>query len=186
MEFFLFVGFIAVILVFFILSYNSLIRLRNQVQNAWQQIDIQLKRRHDLIPNLVASVKGYMQHEQGTLERVTQARTTAVNANGLYEKIAKENELTSALSKLIATVESYPDLKANEDVQSLMEQVTTTENQISFARQFFNDLATSYNTKLEVFPNNLFATSFGFHIVPLFHITETTERDLPKVDLSSK
>jgi LemA protein len=186
MEFFIFIGCIAIILAFVVLSYNGLVRIRNQVRNAWQQIDIQLKRRHDLIPNLVASVKGYMQHEQGTLEHVTQARAAAVNAGTLHEKIAKENDLTSALSKLVATVESYPELKANETIQPLMEQLTTTENQISFARQFFNDLATTYNTKLEIFPTNLYAASFGFHAVPLFQITEAKERDVPAVDFSSK
>lgn len=167
-------------------AYNSLIKIRNQVRNAWKQIDVQLKRRHDLIPNLVNAVKGQMEFEKGTLEGVIQARAAAVGANSIADSMAKENALTSALSKLFAVVENYPTLKANESVQPLMEELTTTENQITFARQFYNDITTTYNTKLEMFPANLFASSFGFKFFPLFQVKDAAEREVPTVDLSLK
>jgi LemA protein len=166
--------------------YNSLVRIRNQVRNAWKQIDVQLKRRHDLIPNLVNAVKGQMEFEKGTLESVIQARAAAVGAKNMTESIAKEDILSSALSKLFAVVENYPTLKANESVQPLMEELTTTENQITFARQFYNDITTSYNTKLEIFPTNLFASSLGFQEFPLFEVKDAAEREVPTVDLSLK
>jgi LemA protein len=167
-------------------SYNSLIRIRNQVRNAWKQIDVQLKRRHDLIPNLVNAVKGQMEFEKGTLESVIQARAAAVGAKNITDSMAKEDMLSSALSKLFAVVENYPVLKANESIQPLMEELTTTENQISFARQFYNDITTTYNTKLEMFPTNLFASSFDFKMFPLFHVKNVAEREVPTVDLSLK
>jgi LemA protein len=186
MLFFVFFILIIIIISIGIISYNSLIRLRNQVRNAWKQIDIQLKRRHDLIPSLVNAVKGQMEFEKGTLEGVIAARAAAVGATGITDSMAKENVLTSALSKLFAVVENYPTLKANESVQPLMEELTTTENQITFARQFYNDLTTNYNTKLEIFPNNLFASSFGFKFFPLFQVKDAKEREVPAVDLSLK
>ena len=167
-------------------SYNSLIKIRNQVRNAWKQIDVQLKRRHDLIPNLVNSVKGQMEFEKGTLEGVIQARAAAVGAHSVADSMAKEDMLSSALSKLFAVVENYPDLKANESVKPLMEELTTTENQITFARQFYNDITTTYNTKLELFPTNLVASSMGFKFFPLFQVKDAAERETPTVDLSLK
>jgi LemA protein len=178
---------IAIILVLIAISvYNGLIRIRNQVRNAWKQIDVQLKRRHDLIPNLVNAVKGEMEFEKGTLENVVRARSAAVGASGMADSVAKEDVLSSALSKLFAVVENYPNLKANEEVQRLMEELTTTENQITFARQFYNDMTTTYNTKLEVFPTNLFASALGFALFPLFQVENAAEREVPTVDLSMK
>jgi LemA protein len=127
-----------------------------------------------------------MEFEKGTLESVVQARAAAVNASGIADSIAKEDILSSALSKLFAVVENYPTLKANESVKPLMEEVTTTENQITFARQFYNDITTTYNTKLEIFPINLFASSFGFKFFPLFQVKDAAEREVPTVDLSLK
>ncbi|MBN1397717.1 MAG: LemA family protein [Bacteroidetes bacterium] len=177
-----------IILLFFVVIgiYNSLISVRNQVRNAWRQIDVQLKRRHDLIPNLVNAVKGQMEFEKSTLESVVQARAAAINAKGISDSIAKEEMLSSALSKLLAVVENYPNLKSNEQVKQLMEELTTTENQITFARQFYNDITTTYNTKLEKFPTNLFASALGFELSPLFQIENAAEREVPKVDLSIK
>jgi LemA protein len=179
--------FLAIIIIAIaISSYNTLIKIRNQVRNAWKQIDVQLKRRHDLIPNLVNAVKGQMEFEKGTLEGVMNARAAAVGAQSVPESMAKENILSSALSKLFAVVENYPTLKANESVQPLMEELTTTENQITFARQFYNDITTTYNTKLEMFPTNLVASSMGFKFFPLFQVKDAAERETPTVDLSLK
>lgn len=186
MSFFIFFIVIIVLITFGVFVYNSLIRVRNQVRNAWKQIDVQLKRRHDLIPNLVNTVKGEMEFEKGTLENVIRARSAAVGASGFADSMAKEDALSSALSKLFAVVENYPNLKANEEVKQLMEELTTTENQITFARQFYNDITTTYNTKLEVFPTNLFASSLGFKLFPLFQVKDAAEREAPTVDLSLK
>jgi len=186
MFFFIFFALIIIVVILFVGIYNSLIKIRNQVRNAWKQIDVQLKRRHDLIPNLVNAVKGQMEFEKGTLEGVVQARAAAVNAKSIPESMAKEDMLTSALSKLFAVVENYPTLKANESVQPLMEELTTTENQISFARQFYNDITTTFNTKLEIFPTNLFASSMGFKEFPLFQVKDAAEREVLTVDLSLK
>jgi LemA protein len=164
--------------------YNNLIALKNQVSNAWKQIDVQLKRRHDLIPNLIASVKGEMQFEQDTLERVIQARNSAVAARGVADSADKENALTQTLSRLFALAENYPNLKANESVKALMEELTSTENKIGFARQFYNDIATRFNIAQQVFPDNLIAQAFKFQPVELFEITEAAEREVPQVDLS--
>ena len=186
MLFFVIVALILVVVLFFIGLYNSLVKVRNQVRNAWKQIDVQLKRRHDLIPNLVNAVKGQMEFEKGTLESVIQARAAAVGAKNMSDSIAKEDMLTSALSKLFAVVENYPTLKANDSIRPLMEELTTTENQISFARQFYNDISTSFNTKIEIFPTNLFASSLGFKLFPLFQVKDAAEREVPTVDLSLK
>ena len=164
--------------------YNNLISLRNQVANAWKQIDVQLKRRHDLIPNLVAAVKGEMQFEQDTLEKVIQARNSAVSARGVADAAAKENALTQTLSRLFALAENYPNLKANESVKSLMEELSSTENRIGFARQFYNDIATRFNTSQQVFPDSLIAQTFKFQSVELFQIQDPAERAVPKVDLN--
>ncbi|MBC8647255.1 MAG: LemA family protein [Thermoanaerobaculia bacterium] len=164
--------------------YNNLISLKNQVVNAWKQIDVQLKRRHDLIPNLIASVKGEMQFEQDTLEKVIQARNSAVSARGVADTAARENELTQTLSRLFALAENYPNLKANESVRTLMEELTSTENKVGFARQFYNDLATRFNIAQQVFPDSVIAQAFKFQPVELFEITVVGEREVPKVDLS--
>jgi LemA protein len=166
--------------------YNNLIALKNQVSNAWKQIDVQLKRRHDLIPNLIASVKGEMQFEQDTLEKVIAARNSAVAARGVADAAEKENALTQTLSRLFALAENYPNLKANESVKALMEELSSTENKIGFARQFYNDIATRFNIAQQVFPDNLIAQAFKFQPVELFEIKEAAEREVPQVDLSSR
>jgi len=164
--------------------YNNLVSLKYQVANAWKQIDVQLKRRHDLIPNLIASVRGEMQFEQDTLEKVIAARNSAVSARGVAETAEKENVLTQSLSRLFALAENYPNLKANENVRTLMEELTSTENKIGFARQYYNDVATRFNTAQQVFPDNLIAQAFKFQPVELYQITEPAEREAPKVDLN--
>lgn len=166
-----------------ILSYNGLVSLKNQVQNAWTQIDVQLKRRHDLIPNLVNTVKGFMQFEQDTLEKVIQARNTAVGAHGVAETAQAETALTQSLGRLFALSESYPELKSSQNVLQLQEELSSTENKIAFARQFYNDLATRFNTQQEVFPTNLIATQLGFRRAELFE-AEVQERQVPQVDLA--
>jgi LemA protein len=176
------IAFVAVL--WAIWRYNNLIALKNQVVNAWKQIDVQLKRRHDLIPNLIASVKGEMQFEQDTLEKVIAARNSAVAARGVADAAEKENALTQTLSRLFALAENYPNLKANESVKALMEELTSTENKIGFARQFYNDIATRFNTAQQVFPDNLIAQTFKFQPVELFEIREAAEREVPQVDLS--
>jgi LemA protein len=164
--------------------YNNLVSLKYQVANAWKQIDVQLKRRHDLIPNLISSVRGEMQFEQDTLEKVIAARNSAVTARGVAETAEKENALTQTLSRLFALAENYPNLKANESVRTLMEELTSTENKIGFARQYYNDVATRFNTSQQVFPDSLIAQTFKFQPVELFEITEPAEREVPKVDLN--
>ncbi len=164
--------------------YNNLIGLRNQVANAWKQIDVQLKRRHDLIPNLVSAVKGEMQFEQDTLEKVIQARNSAVAARGVADSAEKENALTQTLSRLFALAENYPQLKANESVRALMEELSSTENRIGFARQFYNDIATRFNTAQQMFPDSFIAQTFKFQTVELFEIKDAAERAVPKVDLN--
>jgi LemA protein len=160
------IAFLAV--VWAIWRYNNLIGLKNQVINGWKQIDVQLKRRHDLIPNLIASVKGEMQFEQDTLEKVIAARNTAVAARGVADAADKENQLTQTLSRLFALAENYPNLKANESVKSLMEELSSTENKIGFARQFYNDIATRFNIAQQVFPDSFIAQAFKFQPVELF------------------
>ena len=162
--------------------YNRLVGLRNQVKNAWRQIDVQLKRRHDLIPNLVEVVKDYMSYEQETLEKVIQARSRAVSAGSPEEAIAAEGILTGALGKLFALMENYPDLKAYENVSRLMEELSATENKISFTRQFYNDSVMALNNGVEVFPSNIVAGLFGFRQATYFEVAEA-EAATPKVDL---
>jgi LemA protein len=164
--------------------YNNLVSLKYQVANAWKQIDVQLKRRHDLIPNLIAAVRGEMQFEQDTLEKVIAARNSAVAARGVADTAEKENALTQTLSRLFALAENYPNLKANESVRALMEELTSTENKVGFARQYYNDVATRFNTAQNVFPDNFIAQAFKFQPVELFEITEPAEREVPKVDLN--
>ena len=184
--FFGFIVVVAVVLIWAVMKYNSLITLRNQVQNAWKQIDVQLKRRHDLIPNLINTVRGYMEFEQETLQKVIAARNAAVAAIGVADAAQKEGALTGALSRLFALAENYPTLKANENVRQLQEELASTENKISFARQFYNDISTKFNIGQQVFPGNLIARLFGFQPVELFEIKEEAERAVPTVDLSLK
>ena len=157
------VGVLVVLLILvFILSYNGLVRLRNRIDNAWSQIDVQLKRRYDLIPNLVNTVKGYAAHERGVFESVTQARTNAINAQGPAQQAEAENVLSGALKSLFAVAEAYPDLKANQNFLSLQEELTSTEDRVAYARQFYNDSVLSYNNKLQTFPRNVIAGMFNF------------------------
>jgi LemA protein len=179
-----FVAAIVVLLIWVVAKYNSLVSLRNQVQNGWKQIDVQLKRRHDLIPNLVNTVKGYMEFEQDTLMKVITARNAAATATGIAEKAEKEGTLTAALSRLFALAENYPTLKANENVKQLQEELASTENKISFARQFYNDIATKFNIAQQMFPGNIIARLFNFQSSELFEIQEAAEREAPNVDLS--
>lgn len=174
------------LIVWVVAKYNSLITLRNQVQNGWRQIDVQLKRRHDLIPNLVNTVKGAMEFEQDTLRQVIEARNAAVGAKGVADAAAKEGELTAALSRLFALVENYPQLRANENVKQLQEELTSTENKVSFARQFYNDIATKFNIAQQVFPGNLIASLFRFQPSELFQIEKAEEREVPSVNLSMR
>lgn len=176
----------ALILVWAVGAYNALISLKNQVANAWKQIDVQLKRRHDLIPNLLAAVKGAMNFERSTLEAVVAARNQAiqVSSGGDVAKIAQsETQLTGALNRLLAVVESYPDLKATGNIGQLQEELTSTENKIAFARQLYNDVATQYNTKQRQVPTIFVAGMAGAVPAPLWEITDDTERAVPKVEL---
>ncbi len=166
--------------------YNRLIGLRNDTLNGWKQIDVQLKRRHDLIPNLVNTVKGVMEFEQSTLTMVVEARNRAASATGPADAAVKEGILTEALGKLFALAESYPALKSNENVKMLQEELSSTENKIGFARQFYNDIATRFNTAQQTFPSSLIASSFGFKPSELFEVTAAAERAVPTVDLSLK
>lgn len=178
------IGILAIVLIFwFIAIYNSLVALKKRVQNAWAQIDVQLNRRHDLIPNLVNSVKGYMKFEQETLQKVIDARSKAISSGNLKDKMDAENQLTGALGRLIAVFERYPELKANKNVADLMQQLTDTENKIAYARQFYNDVVTRYNTKLMVFPSNLVANAFHFEEMTLFEVPQEV-RNAPNVDLN--
>ena len=174
--------------VWVIATYNKLIALKNQVFNAWKQIDVQLKRRHDLIPNLVSTVKGVMQYERETLEAVVQARNQAIAVErggaGVAQTAAAETALSGALSRLLAVVESYPDLKAAGNVSQLQEELTSTENKIGFARQLYNDTATQYNSVQQQFPANLVAGMAGAAPAELWEITDQAERVVPNVDLS--
>lgn len=174
---------VAVILVFWIIGlFNALVRLRNQVKNAWSQIDVQLKRRYDLIPNLIETVKGYMKHERETLEAVTKARQQAINvSDSVIDQAKAENMLSQTLRSLFAVAENYPDLKANQNFLALQEELTSTENKISFARQFYNDSTMKFNNKIEMFPSNIIAGMFGFKQSEFFEVEEEAEREAPKV-----
>jgi LemA protein len=176
---------LAVLVGVLIWLYNGLVGLRNQVRSAWAQIDVQLKRRHDLIPNLVEAVKGYLQHERETLQRVTEARTRAMTASGAAQAGAAEGQLSQAVAGLIAVMERYPELKANQNVLALQEEVVSTENRIGFARQLYNDMAARYNTRQQIFPLNLVAASLGFQPAEFFQMDQA-ERAVPRVDLSAR
>ncbi len=174
-------GIIAVVVIALILMYNRLVRLRNRIEEAWAQIDVQLKRRHDLIPNLVETVKGYAVHERQTFEEVTRARQQAVAAQGVERQAEAENMLTQALRQLFAVAEAYPDLKANENFLALQEELTATESRIAFARQFYNEQVLGYDNAIEVFPSNVIAGTFNFDARPYFEAEEAS-REPVRVD----
>ncbi len=178
------VGLIIVVLIvgWAIAAYNRLVSLKNQVDNSWRQIDVQLKRRHDLIPNLVEAVKGYMEFERDTLTQVVEARAKAVGATDQASRIAAENQLTAGLGRLLAVMENYPQLKADQNVLKLQEELTTTENQLAFARQAYNDVVYELNTRTETFPSNIIASNFGFKPAEYFK-GAPEEQAVPRVDL---
>ena len=166
---------VAVLLALYVIvTYNGLIKLRNRIQNAWAQIDVQLRRRYDLIPNLVETVKGYATHEKGTFEAVTQARANAINAQGPAEQAQAENMISGALKSLFAVSEAYPDLKANQNFLSLQEELSGTEGRISYARQYYNDAVLRMNTKIQSFPSNILAGMFGFKEHEYFEADDTS------------
>ena len=162
------------LLLYVIVTYNGLVRLRNRIQNAWAQIDVQLNRRYDLIPNLVETVKGYAAHEKGTFEADTQARANAINAQGPVEQAKAENMITGALKSLFAVSEAYPDLKANQNFLALQEELSGTEGRISYARQYYNDAVLRLNTKIQSFPSNILAGMFGFKEHEYFEADDTS------------
>jgi len=181
---------IAIVVVLILIGagmYNGLVGARNQVKNAWAQIDVQLKRRHDLIPNLVETVKGYMEHERGTLEAVTNARNIAQSMGNasVADRAKAEGELGGAISRLLAVAENYPTLKANENFLALQEELTSTENKISFSRQFYNDTVLKYNNMIQMFPTNIIAGMGGFKPDEFFEVKAAEEREVPKVSFSS-
>jgi len=174
-------GLIVVLGLWFIFVYNGLVRLRNAVKNAWSQIDVQLKRRYDLIPNLVETVKGYAGHEKETLERVIQARQRGIDASTVKDQQEAENMITGALRQIFALAEAYPNLKANENFLALQEELASTENKIGFARQYYNDAVQEFNTRQEMFPANLVASMLGFQPAEFFEMEDATQREAPKV-----
>jgi LemA protein len=180
------IGVVAILLIMMMATYNGLVRLRNQLKNSWAQIDVQLKRRYDLIPNLVETVKGYMKHERETLEAVTKARNLAqqVASSGAGTRSKAENELSSALARLLAVVERYPDLKANQNFLALQEELTSTENKIGFSRQYYNDSVMKYNNQTQMFPSNIVASMLGFKAGEFFEVTVAEERTAPKVSFT--
>jgi len=180
----LLLGIVVLLVVWGIASYNRLITMRNQTLNGWKQIDVQLKRRHDLIPNLVNAVKGSMDFERDTLTAVMEARAKAQTATGPADAAQKEGQLSQALGRLFALAENYPTLKSNDNVKMLQEELSATENKVGFARQFYNDIATKFNTAQQVFPTNIFAGTLGFKPSELFEITSEADRAVPTVDLS--
>ena len=175
---------VVVIILFFISIYNNLASLKQRVKNAWSQIDVQLQRRFDLIPNLVETVKGYMGHEEGVLTKVTELRTSWANAKSVSEKAELDNELSGTLKTIMAVSENYPDLKANQNFSELQEELRSTENKISYSRQFYNDTVTRYNTMLETFPSNLVASMFHFEAEKLFEVDNPSARQNVKVDFN--
>lgn len=175
-----------VLLALFVIGiYNSLVGLRNQVDNSWSQIDVQLKRRHDLIPNLVETTKGYMQHERGTFEAITKARSQAMGAKTVSEVSKAEGSLGDALSKFMLVVENYPDLKANQNFLSVQEELASTENRISFARQSYNDQVLFFNNKIQMFPSGIVANMFSFSKRDFFELEAAAEREVPKVSFTN-
>ncbi len=175
---------IVAIIIAIIAIYNSLVTLRQRVKNAWSQIDVQLQRRFDLIPNLVETVKGYMEHESDVLTKVTELRSSWANAKTVDEKAKLDNQLSESLKTIMAVAEGYPDLKANQNFSELQTELTNTENKISYSRQFYNDTVTRYNTKLELFPSNIIASIFNFKVEDLFEVDNQDARKNVKVDFS--
>lgn len=176
---------VAVILLYIIGTYNGLKTLQMRVKNGWSQIDVQLQRRFDLIPNFVETVKGYMKHESETLEKITELRTSWANTQTVSDKAQIDNQLSGALKTIMAVSENYPDLKANQNFSELSEELRNTENKISFSRQFYNDTVTRYNTKLELFPSNIIAGMFGFKSSDLFKAESDEARKNVKVDFGA-
>ena len=174
-------GIILIVGLWFVVTYNGLIRLRNAVKNAWSQIDVQLRRRYDLIPKIVETVKGYAAHERGTLEALVKARQAGIDASTVKDQAAAENMITGALRQLFALSEAYPNLNANENFMQLQEELASTENKISFARQYYNDSVQTFNTRQEVFPANLVASMLGFQPAEFFEIEDASVREAPKV-----
>ena len=174
-------GLIVIVGLWLVVIYNGLVGLRNAAKNAWSQIDVQLKRRYDLIPNLVETVKGYAGHEKDTLERVIKARQAGIDASTVKDQAAAENMIVGALRQLFALSEAYPHLKANENFLALQEQLSSTENKISFARQYYNDTVQTFNTRQQQFPANMVAGMFGFQPADFFEIEDATMREVPKV-----
>jgi len=176
------IAFVILVIVFIAVYYNKLVILRNQVKNAWAQIDVQLKRRHDLIPNLVETVKGYAKHEREVLENVTRLRNQAVAASGPDAQIPAEQDLTAALGKLFALAEAYPDLKANQNFLALQEELSSTENKIGFARQYYNDEVMMLSNQVQMFPSNIVASMFGFKEWKYFELEHPDEARVPTVE----
>ncbi len=174
-------GLIILLVLWMIGIFNKLVRMRNEVKNSWSQIDVQLKRRHDLIPNLVETVKGYAAHEKGTLDAVVSARAKAVNASGVPAQAQAEGELSQALGRLMMLSEAYPDLKANQNFLALQEELTSTENKISFARQYYNDSVMRFNTTIQSFPQNIVAGMFSFNEADFFELQDQAQREAPQV-----
>ena len=175
---------VVLIIVFIISTYNGLVRSKIKVDNAWSQIDVQLQRRFDLIPNFVETVKGYMTHEQETFEKIAKLRTSWANASSISDKAALDNQLSETLKTIMAVSENYPELKANQTFIQLSQQLKNTEDKISFSRQFYNDAATMYNTKIQVFPSNIIAGMFNFTSRSLFQTENDEARKNVKVDFS--
>lgn len=177
-------GVLGLMVLWFFGAYNGLVRGRNRVKESWAQIDVQLKRRHDLIPNLVSTVKGYAGHEKDTLENVIKARSQATQASGVQAQTLAEQELSGALGRLMLVVEQYPDLKANQNFLALQEELTSTENKISFSRQHYNDTVMHYNTRIQSVPTNIVAGAFRFEEEPFFGLDDVAAREAPKVSFS--
>lgn len=182
--FWVIVAVLVIILLYLVGIYNALVGLRNQVKNAWSQIDVQLKRRHDLIPNLVETAKGYMKHERETFENVTSARADATGARGVPQIAQAETRLSEAISRFMAVVENYPELKANESFLALQEELSSTENRIAFARQAYNDAVLFLNNKIEMFPSSIIANMFTFRREAFFEMEDASQRTTPKVSFS--
>lgn len=174
-------GLVALVLLFLVVLYNRLVRLRNSTQNAWAQVDVQLKRRHDLIPNLIETVKGYAAHERGTFEAVTEARVAAQKAQGPAAQAEAEDFLTQALGKLFAVAEAYPQLRATENFQQLQAQLAETEDKIQVSRQVYNDTVLTYNNAIQTVPSNIVAGAFGFKTREFFEVHDEAEREAPQV-----
>lgn len=181
MGIYILIGVVIILILYLIGIFNSLVKLKNQVKNAWSQIDVQLKRRHDLIPNLIETVKGYMTHERETLQNVTNARAQAMDANTVGEKAKAEGLLGGALGRLNIAVEAYPDLKANQNFLALQEELTSTENKISYSRQSYNDQVLFFNNKIQMFPSNIVAGMFNFSEAEFFELEDEKEKDVPQV-----